>query len=359
MKILLITDLYPVKQEEKTTPRTLCDFVEEWIKMGHTVKIIKPNFILNSFIRKKPFYKTGWYEDVFNVNYWLPFLGNIKNKLKKYYEKDFQPDVVIAHMPSGILFADKLELPFSAGIHCSDITVMTNPIYMLFKYRMIKALDNAKKIFCRSYVLETKLTSLFPKYKDKTFAAPSGVDEKFILDSLTHNIDTEHLKIITCANFKKRKNIDKIIQALKYFDNIELTVIGDGKDKNKLKQLDKRTIFTGRLEHEKVLELMRQSDIFILPSVNETFGMVYLEAMASGCITICTENEAIDGIIKFGENGFTVKPDWDYISDLICHIALDIDENSLNQIRKNALDTAKNYTKKSCAENYLKMLTDT
>ena len=130
MKILLITDLYPVKQEEKTTPRTLYDFVDEWIKMGHTVKIIKPNFILNSFIRKKPFYKTGWYEDVFNVNYWLPFVGNIKNKLEKYYEKDFQPDVVVAHMPSGILFADKLGVPFSAGIHCSDITVLNNPLYI-------------------------------------------------------------------------------------------------------------------------------------------------------------------------------------------------------------------------------------
>ena len=75
-------------------------------------------------------------------------------------------------------------------------------------------------------------------------------------------------------------------------------------------------------------------------------------------ITICTENEAVDGIIKFGENGFTVRPDVDYISDLICRIALDMDEGSLNQIRKNALNTAKKYTKKSCAENYLKMLTD-
>ena len=194
-------------------------------------------------------------------------------------------------------------------------------------------------------MLEKKLTNLFPKYKDKTFVAPSGIDENFILNELPHNIDTEHLKILTCANLKKRKNIDKIILALKYFDNVELTVIGDGKGKNNLKQLDDRTIFTGRLEHEKVIELMRQSDIFILPSINETFGMVYLEAMASGCITICTENEAVDGIIKFGENGFTVRPDVDYISDLICRIALDMDEGSLNQIRKNALNTAKNTPK--------------
>ena len=67
MNILFITDLYPVKSDEKTTPRTLLAFVEEWKKMGHNVDILKPNFILNSFLRGKPFYKSGQYRDVFNT----------------------------------------------------------------------------------------------------------------------------------------------------------------------------------------------------------------------------------------------------------------------------------------------------
>ena len=50
MNILFITDLYPVKNTEPTTPRTLSDFVSEWKKQGHKVDIIKPNFILNSFL---------------------------------------------------------------------------------------------------------------------------------------------------------------------------------------------------------------------------------------------------------------------------------------------------------------------
>ena len=49
---------------------------------------------------------------------------------------------------------------------------------------------------------------------------------------------------------------------------------------------------------------MRESDIFILPSRNETFGMVYMEAMASGCITVCSKNDGVDGIIRDGINGF-------------------------------------------------------
>ena len=81
MKILFISDLYPIKRDEKNSVLTLHGFVKEWIRQGHDVDVIKPNFIFNSFLRKKPFYKTGFYEyeqvKVFNVNYHLPFLGDI------------------------------------------------------------------------------------------------------------------------------------------------------------------------------------------------------------------------------------------------------------------------------------------
>lgn len=355
MRILLITDLYPVKSSEETTPRTLYDFVQGWISMGHNVKVIKPNFILNSFIRKKPFYKTGWYEDVFNVNYWLPFCGNIKRKLKKYYEKDFQPDVVIAHMPSGILFADKLGIPFSAGVHCSDIEVLTNPFYIFFKYRLQKALEHAVKIFCRSQVLMDKLTCMYPNLRSKTYTCPSGIDENIIIENVSHEILPWKLKVITCANFKKRKNIDKIILGLKSFKDVDLTIVGDGEGRKMLEKLSNKPKFTGRLPHDEVLTLMRESDIFILPSVSETFGMVYLEAMASGCIPICTVNDGIDGIIKNFGNGFTVKPEASEIYNLM-YVIINMDKSQLAQIRQNAIDTARKYTQKNCCENYLRML---
>ena len=73
MKILLITDLYPIKRGDSNSPLTLHNFAFEWIKQGHKVDVVKPNFLFNSFVRKKPFYKTGFYEyegvKIFNVNY--------------------------------------------------------------------------------------------------------------------------------------------------------------------------------------------------------------------------------------------------------------------------------------------------
>lgn len=357
MKILLITDLYPVTAGEVTTPRTLLNFVKEWEKAGHEVKVIKPNFLFNSFVRGKKYYKTGWYGNVFNVNYFLPFVGNIKNKLKEFYTEEFEPDAVIAHMPSGILFANKLGLPFVAGVHCSDIEVLTKPLYSIyFRGALSKALKNSSGISCRSFVLKDKLLNLFPEFGQKCFTAPSGVEGSFIINSEKSLNPAQKFKVVTCANFKKRKNIDKVILALKGLDGFELTVIGDGSIKKKLEKLNTKVKFLGRLPAENVLKVMREQDIFILPSVGETFGMVYLEAMASGCITVCAKNEAVDGIIKNEINGFTVNPDVNEIRSFFQSLQL-LDGETLTKIRQNSLETVKEYTQSACAKSYLDNVT--
>lgn len=400
MNILFITDLYPVKSDEKTTPRTLLAFVEEWEKMGHNVDILKPNFILNSFLRGKPFYKSGQYGDVFNVNYWTPFWFDVKRKfngnsrlgtLAQLNKHNY--NIVVAHMPSGILFADKLGLPFVAGIHNSDIEVLTNPLYKIhFKLRLEKALKNARAIACRSFVLQDKLLKLYPEFEEKTFVAPSGIDEKAVkqlgseaamfLDAkqnekhsadtnfsrftshislssdMNHSLLTTHhspIKVLTCAHFKKRKNIDKVIKACKGLECFELTVIGDGKERKKLEKIDKNVIFTGRLPHDEVLAKMRNSDIFVLPSVGETFGMVYLEAMTSGCITVCTKGDGIDGIIKDRENGFLTEPNSESIKETLLNIK-NLTKEELNSLYTNSFNTIQHYTSTLCAERYLQQI---
>ncbi len=392
MNILFITDLYPVKSDEKTTPRTLLAFVEEWKKMGHNVDILKPNFILNSFLRGKPFYKSGQYGDVFNINYWTPFWFDVKRKfngnsrlgtLAQLNKHNY--NIVVAHMPSGILFADKLGLPFVAGIHNSDIEVLTNPLYKIhFKPRLEKALRNAKAIACRSFVLRDKLLKLYPEFENKVFVAPSGIDKKaaMFLDAkqnekhsadtnfsrftshislssdTNHSLLTTHhspIKVLTCAHFKKRKNIDKVIKACKGLECFELTVIGDGKERKKLEKIDKNVIFTGRLPHDEVLAKMRNSDIFVLPSVGETFGMVYLEAMASGCITVCTKGDGIDGIIKDRENGFLTEPNFKSVKETLLNIK-NLTKEELNSLYTNSFNTIQHYTSTLCAERYLQQI---
>lgn len=337
MKILVITDLYPIKDEEKFTPKTIKNFVEAWENLGHEIRIIKPNFLFNSFLRKKPFYKSGIYGNIENINYFLPFVGNIKNKIKT----KFEPDIVIAHMPSGLIFANKLDLPFVAGVHVSDLEVLSNPIYSIyFKSELEKAYKNATKIACRSEALKKKFLKLYPQYEDKTFVCYSGIDVEPIKRIWQPK---GRVKVLTCANLIKRKNVDLVIKECEKLD-VDLTIIGEGKELANLKKLSSKPRFLGYLENSRVLEEMKTADIFALPSINETFGMVYLEAMAMGCITICRKNDGISGIIKDGENGYF----WE--EGIIEKI---INSQNQKEILEKTYQTILGYTSIDAGKNYL------
>ncbi len=354
MKILMITDLYPVKDDEIKTPKTLYNFVKSWELQGHKVDVIKPNFILNSFIRKKPFYKTGWYGNVYNVNYFTPFWFNIKNKLKDINFEGY--DRIFAHMPSGEIFALHLGVDFVAGVHSSDFEVLTSPIYRFyFKHELEKAHKKATHIACRSYALRDKFIKTYPMYIGKTITALSGVD----IDNKNSTnikqkprymdgIKSDYKRVLTCANLIKRKNVDKLIEACKNIEGIQLTVIGDGVEKNKLMKMSSDVVFLGQLTQDRVFERMRASDIFVLPSVNETFGLVYLEAMACGCVTIGIKGEGIDGIIEDGVNGFLCEVD-----ELENKLREVIARDDLKEIAQRAVETANKYTNETCAKSYL------
>ena len=69
---------------------------------------------------------------------------------------------------------------------------------------------------------------------------------------------------------------------------------------------------------ERVADCYKAGDVFVSASRSETQGLTYLEAMASGCITIGTQDEGIADLIKTGQNGFLVPPeDPDAIAEVV------------------------------------------
>ena len=303
--------------------------------------------MLNSFLRKKPFYKTGQYENVFNVNYITPFLFNVKNKIPQY-----EYDLIVAHMPSGIIFSNQLKGKLVCGVHNSDLEVLTNPLYRFyFKPQMEKAYNRAKKIACRSEVIKEKFLKLYPEYEQKTFICESGIDFEPVLRT-----SNNRKSIVTCANLIKRKNIDKLIKAVNDMTDFELTVIGDGKELKNLKKIAKNnTKFVGQKTNDEVLEIMKKSDIFVLPSIRETFGMVYLEAMGCGCITVCTKNDGISGIIKDNQNGFLTEPTVSSIKSVLQKIQ-HLNNEEMENVLQNCYNTAKTYNSLNCADKYIQNL---
>lgn len=170
--------------------------------------------------------------------------------------------------------------------------------------------------------------------------------------------------IITVGNLIPIKNQSIVIEAIEklhlLYPDIRLLIVGSGQDEGKLKQMTRKKeleriiTFTGRVDNSKVLELMNKSNIFLLPSVNEGFGITYIEAMSTGTIAIGTKGEGIDGFIKNGKNGFLVNPNVEEIVDLIDNIYSN--KYNVEKIKKNAYIDASELTWDNNAKKYLEII---
>ncbi len=138
-----------------------------------------------------------------------------------------------------------------------------------------------------------------------------------------------------------------------------MEIIGSGEEEATLKDLckqlkiEQKVVFTGRIPRELVISHMRDADLFVMVSTNETLGLVYLEAMAQGCITIGTQGEGIDGVIIDGINGYLVEPlKEESLLEKMLHIkSLDILERK--KILINGYNTAVKMTDENMALDYL------
>lgn len=115
------------------------------------------------------------------------------------------------------------------------------------------------------------------------------------------------------GDISKRKNIQKTVKAIDLLTQkgykITLDVVGKVKDQklfNKIKDLE-YVNYLGYKSKEELLNIYRDNDIFILPSITETFGLVYGEAMSQGLPIIYTRGQGFDGQFKEGQVGYAVN----------------------------------------------------
>ena len=223
-----------------------------------------------------------------------------------------------------------------------------------------KVLNNVDKTICVS----EKLARI---------AGEKGVKNAIVIYNGINEYDLEpsdksdyKFNIITVGNLIPIKNQNISIEAISMlhekYPAIRLCVVGSGTDEGKLKELVKEKnleniiTFTGRLDNDKVLDLMNKSNIFLLPSVNEGFGITYIEAMRAGALAIGTKGEGIDGFIRSGKNGFLVKPKVEEIVNLIDNIYEG--KYDIEQIRKKAYEDSKMLTWENNAKKYMKLFTE-
>jgi glycosyltransferase involved in cell wall biosynthesis len=125
----------------------------------------------------------------------------------------------------------------------------------------------------------------------------------------------EEFKFFSCAFIEEGKGMECLIKAFtKVFrdEKVSLRIGGDGSLKlllNKLikeLKMENQIKLLGALSREEVSKEMRRCDAFVLPSEHETFGVVYIEALACGKPVIGADNGGAEDIIR-QENGIIAK----------------------------------------------------
>ncbi len=152
---------------------------------------------------------------------------------------------------------------------------------------------------------------------------PNGIEsEMFVHDpSLKEDQTDERVQLICVARLIERKGVQHLLQAMKQLDDsVFLTIVGEGNYMEDLQtlsaklELQSKVRFYGYCPREKLVRLYNRSDIFVLPSMAESFGMVFVEAMSCGLPVIGARVGGVPDIIK-ADNGMLVEPD--SVSDVV------------------------------------------
>jgi glycosyltransferase involved in cell wall biosynthesis len=162
---------------------------------------------------------------------------------------------------------------------------------------------------------------------EKVFIAYNTVDTDFFMQrcsqlkapksELKDKIGIKNKKVVLyVGQLIERKNVKTLIEAyskLKDKLDVALLIVGDGIQKNELKNLCiedniNDVFFVGFKQREELPQYYAMSDLFVLPSLQEVWGLVLNEAMASGLPVITTNKvgASVD-LIKDGENGYVVE----------------------------------------------------
>lgn len=228
-------------------------------------------------------------------------------------EKPF--DIVHAHMlprdgHAGLLVARALGIPFALTVHGTDIFHYFIPGQAPWP-RNARIARDADALMAVSSLLMSRVAPYRGEGK-LSRVVPNGVDLSLVPEK-TENVPRA---VISVGTLKARKCMDRTLEAFARlagdYPDATLTIVGIGEMETQLRAriselgLGSRVTLTGGLPHEEVLARMAKSDLFVLPSWGEGYGIVYIEAMAAGCIAVGARGEGIEDTITDGENGFLV-----------------------------------------------------
>ena len=252
------------------------------------------------------------------------------------------------------------------------VTVRNTDVNLFFKYMFhirkigINIMKEVKKIVfispaCKEFVIDRYVPYQLRDYiNQKSVIVPNGVNPFWLQNKheKSEYKNNKKVSLIYVGEFTKNKNIDVSINAVRKLKelgyNVNFIIVGGRGDyEYKIKKLAKINqdiieIYDRIEEKEKLLNMYRKSDIFIMPSRYESFGLVYGEAMSQGVPVIYTKGQGIDGYFKDGEVGYSVNPN--DVNDIVKKIEMII--YNYNNISKNCYNLVEKFSWEKIAKIY-------
>ena len=270
------------------------------------------------------------------------------------------PHAAVAYMAKKILLMEGHYVPVVTTLHGTDITLVgANPAFKPIVEFSISKSDGVTAV---SDFLKAKTLQQFNIDKD------IRVIYNFVDFERFRKINKDHFKkaiapngeriIAHTSNFRKVKRVEDVILVFqKVFEKIpsKLLLIGDGPERRHAEDMCRQiglcdeVRFLGK--QDAVEELLAISDLFIIPSESESFGLAALEAMACEGPVISTDAGGLPEVNIHGKTGFLSK-----VGDVeeMAQQAITIlsDDQVLQQFRQNALEQAERFDIKHILPEY-------
>ncbi len=234
-------------------------------------------------------------------------------------------DMVHAHwlIPQGIV-QSIFKKPYIVTGHGGDVTSLNKGIFRGLKIRCVR---KAKHVTVVSEYLKRQVQELAPEINPSVISM--GVDTKrFGRQFRAANYFGQGSKkvVLFVGRLAEKKGVQYLMDAMKGMDAL-LAIVGDGPLRDELKvkaeEIPDKVIFLGPKTHDELGKIYASADVFAAPSVTakdgdqEGFGLVMLEAMASGLPIVASDSGGISQLIRNEING------------LLC------EEKNVNQLREN------------------------
>lgn len=195
-----------------------------------------------------------------------------------------------------------------------------------FKLLLSLIINLSDKVVVLTPWWKKMLSEAFPEHQHKFIISANPIDKQLSVlaqEKIRHE-RTDKINVLSMSRLEIGKGVDKTILAFKLLpDNFHLAIAGTGNQENALKDLveksglSDRVSFLGWVNYESKIELLKKASVFCLPSKLDSFGMVYLEAMAANLPIVALNYQAIPDVVPLFAGVLADKDDAEVLADAI------------------------------------------